>query len=227
MMQKLALEWFFDPVLKGTEQLQAQLKPTVSDWAKAAYPKLLSRLKNDSLSNNSSALEIIPVRVQETSVWLFVSMCVNRTLPSDCTVFVGATQETAEKAADGFLSEMEERNAAHINRVGSQYVDGSLLVLKNISRDEFHSLYHGPTLPFLQEIEWFSDSIARVLGTVIHDLVDDDFSYVVLGRDECGLFRAIDLRASIKSQEQAGEALREKMKEHLRTGAESFPQGDC
>ena len=85
MMQKLALEWFFDPVLKGTEQLQAQLKPTLSDCAKTAYPKLLSRLKNDSLSNNSTALEIIPMRVQETAVWLFVSMCVNRTLPSDCT----------------------------------------------------------------------------------------------------------------------------------------------
>jgi hypothetical protein len=226
MMRKLALEWFFDPALKGTEQLQAQLKPVISDWAKTAYPKLLSRLKNDSLSNNSAALEIIPMRVQETAVWLFVSMCVNRTLPNDCTVFVGATQEIAEKAADGFLSEMKRRDAAHTKKVGSQYVDGSLLVLKNISRDEFHSLYHGSTLPFLQEIEWFSDPIVRVLGVVIRDLADRDFSYVVLGRDEHGLFRAIDLQASIESQEQAGEALREKMKEHLSTGAEVFPQGD-
>ena len=210
------------PALKGIKPLQMRLKPLVSDRVKTTYQKLLARLKKGSLSNNSTAVEIIPAQVEGTSVWLFVSMCVNRTLPSDCAVFVSATEVSAELAAEGFLSVTEERNAAHIEKVSNQYIGGSLVVLKNISRDEFHSLYLGPTLPHLREIEWFSDPIARVLGVVIYDLADDDFSYVVLGRDEHGLFRAIDLQASIESQEQAGEALREKMEERLSTGAEVF-----
>ena len=142
-MQKLALEWAFDPALKGVEPLQARLKPLVFDWAKTTYPGLLSRLKKDSLSNNSTAAEIIPAQMEGTSVWLFVSMCVNRTLPSDCAVFVGASRKSAELVGEGFLSEMEERNAAHIEKVSGQYVEGSLGALKNISRDEFHSLYLG------------------------------------------------------------------------------------
>jgi hypothetical protein len=71
-----------------------------------------------------------------------------------------------------------------------------------------------------------SDLLKRVLGAVVLDRIDDDWSYVVFGRDEHGIFRAIDLKVSLPSQEIAAEQLREKMREHLSTGATVFPQGD-
>jgi hypothetical protein len=77
-----------------------------------------------------------------------------------------------------------------------------------------------------EEVEWVSDLLKRVLGAVVLDRIDDDWSYVVFGRDEHGIFRAIDLKVSLPSQEIAAEQLREKMREHLSTGATVFPQGD-
>ena len=79
---------------------------------------------------------------------------------------------------------------------------------------------------FSEEVEWFSDLLRRVLGTVVRDRIDDDWSYVVLGRDEHGIFRAIDFKVSLPTQETAAEQLGEKMREHLSTGATVFPQGD-
>ena len=100
------------------------------------------------------------------------------------------------------------------------------LELRNISEERFDSLYEGPPSFMHKEVEWVSDLLERVLGAVVRDRIDDDWSYVVLGRDEHGIFRAIDLKISLPSQEIAAEQLREKMKEHLSTGAAVFPQGD-
>jgi hypothetical protein len=42
-----------------------------------------------------------------------------------------------------------------------------------------------------EELGWFEESDERVLGVVIRDLEDDDFSSVVLARDRLGRFRAV------------------------------------
>ena len=100
------------------------------------------------------------------------------------------------------------------------------LELKSISEEEFHSLYEGPPSLLHEEAEWASDPSRRVLGTVVRDRIDDDWPYVVLGRDEHRIFRAIDFKISISTQEDAAEQLHEAMQKSLSTGAEIFPQGD-
>ncbi len=100
------------------------------------------------------------------------------------------------------------------------------LELKPISEEEFHSLYEGPPSLLHEEVEWFSDHSCRVLGAVVRDRIDDDWSYVVLGRDEHGIFRAIGLEVSIPDQKTAAECLRLHMMEYLAPGATVFPQGD-
>jgi hypothetical protein len=77
-----------------------------------------------------------------------------------------------------------------------------------------------------REIEWYSDSKENVLGAVVLDLVDHDWSWVVLGRDEIGLFRAIEFDVSSPSQSKARKTLRERMRKHLATGESTFPQFD-
>ena len=100
------------------------------------------------------------------------------------------------------------------------------LELKNISEEEFQTLYEGPPSFMHEEVEWVSDLLEHVLGTVVRDRIDDDWSYVVLGRDEHGTFRAVDLKVSLPDEETASEQLWQKMREHLSTRATVFPQGD-
>jgi hypothetical protein len=116
MKLKFDLEWSFDASLGETEPLRAKLKPVIAEWAGKTYPMLLKRLKDDRLSNNSTAVEIIPSKVsgRPEPVWLVATMCVNRTMRSDCAVGVGATREFAEVLYDSFQSVMEERNNSFI-----------------------------------------------------------------------------------------------------------------
>ena len=77
-----------------------------------------------------------------------------------------------------------------------------------------------------REVEWYADVEERVLGIVLLDLQDNDWVWMVLGRDEAGLFRAIDLGVSIPTQEEARKLLIVKLEEHSATGQSVFPQGD-
>jgi hypothetical protein len=98
-----------------------------------------------------------------------------------------------------------------------------------ISKERFAALCRSK-LPsaedFVTELEWFSDHDERVLGIVVIDNTDKDWSWMVLGRDEAGLFRAIDLGVSISTREEARALLATKLTEHSETGESIFPQGD-
>jgi len=77
-----------------------------------------------------------------------------------------------------------------------------------------------------QEVEWWSDKDEIVIGTVLFDLQDKDWAVIVLGRDETGIFRAIDIDASIATQKQAGAILGKKILAQTASGQKAFPQGD-
>jgi hypothetical protein len=77
-----------------------------------------------------------------------------------------------------------------------------------------------------REEEWYSDPAENVIGAVVLDLVDRDWSWVVLGRDEIGLFRGVDCGVSTPSLSKVRRILREKIREHSKGGASMFPQGD-
>ena len=234
MKLKLDLEWGFLADLGKLEKLQQEdlwrlLKPVVSTWINKTYPDLLKNLKYDTLSNNSTAMEILSSDVpgRANPVWLVVALYVNRTEKSDGLAVVGASRETVVIWAETLQRVQQEQSDFFYRKVGKAYQDKTAFVLKNISRDEFHSLFLGPpTMVHLCEVEWLADVIARVLGVVIHDLYDNDWGYVVLGRDERDVFRAIDMKASLPTREEASNKLRETMVTHLSTGAEIFPQGD-
>jgi hypothetical protein len=58
-----------------------------------------------------------------------------------------------------------------------------------------------------EELSWWATEDDRVLGVVIRDLVDDDYSWVVLMRHPGGIFRAVDLAINMPSSEVAADAL--------------------
>lgn len=101
--------------------------------------------------------------------------------------------------------------------------------LKRISRERFLALTFSklPAANFMSlEVEWYSDYEENVLGVVAIDTTDRDWLCVTLGRDECGLFRAIDLEASVASRDKARKRLKEMLRSYSSTGAKTFPQGD-
>lgn len=77
-----------------------------------------------------------------------------------------------------------------------------------------------------EEVEWFVDSNNIILGVVVLDREDNDWSYAVLGRDLRGSFRAIGTQVSIETRNGARERLLARMEAFIGTGQTVFPQGD-
>ncbi|RXK53471.1 glycosaminoglycan attachment protein [Oleiharenicola lentus] len=103
-----------------------------------------------------------------------------------------------------------------------------LPTIKPLTRARFNALCYKrrPLAAMMsRETEWWSDEQERVLGLVLLDLSDDDWVWIVLGRDEQGLFRAIDVQASIPTQAEARTGLHASLAKHAQSGA-VFPQED-
>lgn len=77
-----------------------------------------------------------------------------------------------------------------------------------------------------EELAWFANDDETVLGVVLHDLVDDDFTGIVLARDEAGRFRAFDLEVSIATADAAEAWVDRVIKWHTGMGLRVYPQGD-
>lgn len=105
-----------------------------------------------------------------------------------------------------------------------------MLEIRKLSRERFNAFVDWTRMPdtefFSEELEWYSDRREHVLGTVLWDLNDEDFAYIVLGRDEALRFRCIDLGHSIGQLNTARARLKKAMRKYARDGQMIFPQGD-
>jgi hypothetical protein len=77
-----------------------------------------------------------------------------------------------------------------------------------------------------QEVEWFADDKENVLGIVLLDLVDEDWVWMILGRDGNGLFRAIEVEPCVPTREKAREDLCQNLLKRSNSGDSVFVQGD-
>jgi hypothetical protein len=101
--------------------------------------------------------------------------------------------------------------------------------MKRLSQARFNALCYSrqPPAAFMsREVEWWSDLDEHVLGAVLLDTTDQDWAWVALGRDEKGLFRAIDLGVSMETQRKASARLRVRLQEYVESGEREFPQYD-
>lgn len=74
------------------------------------------------------------------------------------------------------------------------------------------------------EKEWYADRRGNVIGVIILDRIDKDWSYVVLGRDQHGKFRTINAEVSFESQQEARDRLLAELRRTSRTGKKTFRQ---
>ena len=98
--------------------------------------------------------------------------------------------------------------------------------LTKVQFDAFRPARNLNLLPIGEEAEWFADEARNILGVLVRDRVDDDWGYVILGRDEESRFRAVTLDVSIETRDKAREQLLGAMAEIEQLGATVFPQGE-
>ena len=100
-------------------------------------------------------------------------------------------------------------------------------MIKKIKQARFEALSYG-RLPMSNiigpEVGWYETREKRILGVLIYDIHDSDYSFVVLARDSDKIFRAISFETSIKSKRSAIKKLHEKMKTETSNSDESFYQ---
>lgn len=95
------------------------------------------------------------------------------------------------------------------------------MTAKEISEDQFYSysVLKSPMASAIgEEIKWFQDETNNLLGTVIQDKIDKDWSYVILALDEDGQYRATEVNASIDSEDSSENELLRKMSELANKG---------
>lgn len=81
--------------------------------------------------------------------------------------------------------------------------------MESYSKEEFYETFNVFKLPDIgihEELEFLSTEDKSVLGVVLFDKVDNDFSFVALGSDG-KMFRAVDMGVSYKTRDEAREKL--------------------
>ena len=78
--------------------------------------------------------------------------------------------------------------------------------------------------PILMQDGWFIDETESFLGVVVWDQTDQDWSYVILARDEHFQFRAIEMVASISERHLAREKLQLAIAKLVAGGQRVFPK---
>lgn len=91
--------------------------------------------------------------------------------------------------------------------------------LESINLENFNS-YNFERFPTFAAVEhyWFSDDEAHIIGTVLLDNHDKDWSYVLLALDEEGSYALSDIEVSIEIEKDAVEKLTSKMIKAARIG---------
>lgn len=76
------------------------------------------------------------------------------------------------------------------------------------------------------EREWWANSEEKNLGIVLFEQPDQQWFWIILGRDERGVFRCVDINHSIETQEEASSELQQKLAEWGTRPEEDSFQGD-
>lgn len=105
----------------------------------------------------------------------------------------------------------------------------TLARIRLIVREEFDRFepFRAPEAErIFEEVEWFADVDGLVIGVLARDREDNDWAYVILGRDERGAFRAFENEVGFGARDEARQQLIGIMEHIAAAGTKVFPQGD-
>ncbi|MEO6284713.1 MAG: hypothetical protein ABIN80_30475 [Dyadobacter sp.] len=102
--------------------------------------------------------------------------------------------------------------------------------MKEISQRQFDAFCYtrlALTRQVSQEVRWFEAGNRKLLATIFFDYSDEDYGFVILGRDQLNLFRSIEVSTGFyDSIDKAICGLRERMDFYSRDSNEYYEQGD-
>lgn len=105
------------------------------------------------------------------------------------------------------------------------------MTIKRIDVKRFNALAahsRSPAAAFIsQELDWFSNEDESLLATLMLDTIDNDYVGIILGRDEAGRFRCIDVESSIPTADAAFSWIERAVGWHSRDAQQVFPQGEA
>ena len=85
-------------------------------------------------------------------------------------------------------------------------------MIREITKRQFDAYCYvrAPLLRYIaEEVAWFEAFNKKIMATVTRDIADNDFGYVILGRDTQKVFRATELcKTFYPSREKAIEVLK-------------------
>ena len=123
------------------------------------------------------------------------------------------------------------RRAVHDRNRERKLAENILRFGKELTRRQFDAYCYCrmPLVRFTaEEIEWYSIFDNKLLGIVIRDVTDNDYGFIVLGRDARRLFRCIEVSNEFHdTPEMARKALARKIsQDYLGKTQDIYPQGD-
>lgn len=123
------------------------------------------------------------------------------------------------------------RRAVHERNRERKLAENILRFGKKLTRRQFDAYCYCrmPLVRFTaEEIEWYSLFDNKLLGIVIRDVTDNDYGFIVLGRDARRLFRCIEVGNEFHdTPEMARKALARKIsQDYLGKTQDIYPQGD-
>lgn len=101
--------------------------------------------------------------------------------------------------------------------------------MRRITKKQFDAFCYSrqPLIRIIsEEVAWFEVLNRKLLAVIILDKTDQDFGFVILGRDARRIFRALDVRSSYETVAAAEDALKEHIKKFIDDGQDIYPQGD-
>lgn len=111
----------------------------------------------------------------------------------------------------------------------SNAYEGVPVTVKRIDIKRFNAVAahsRSPAAAYMsRELDWFANESETLLATLMVDTVDDDYVGVILGRDDAGRFRCIDVESSLPTQEDAAVWIERAMNWHGRDGQRIYSQG--
>ena len=104
------------------------------------------------------------------------------------------------------------------------------IIIKQLDEKRFNALaayIRSPAAAYMsRELAWFSNEEETILGVLLWDTIDNDYASIILGLDESGRFKCIEVEASFTDEESAVKWIYNLLKWHTRNSSAIFPQGD-
>ncbi len=74
------------------------------------------------------------------------------------------------------------------------------------------------------ECLWFQNKVGNIIGTVVLDTIDNNFSYIIQGCDQNGSFRCIKADTDFDTRDEAEQSIINKMESIADSKESVFPQ---